>query len=315
MPSRRRRPGRYDSRMSAAVASSPSGSKPQGALCPAQRLHFRLGAAVLALDVSDGPASRVVDRVYGPMRCEAPRGHPLTSAIRRLADGRLYARFGRDVLTSPRAPEAVPERAAYSASREIFARFAASVEGTVAFYGASIAVDSFGVMILGASTIGKTLLVLHAVHHGATFLGDETAMLLVRSAEVFGMPRRPALRESAIPLLPSDAFRAAVRRSRDVFEGEHGKFWYAIDVTPSERALPLRAVCIVRERGDAFKARLVDLDDALPLIAQRAYARPAELNQLAALRKALRHVACLEITLGTPHESAAALLREVSACV
>jgi hypothetical protein len=230
-------------------------------------------------------------------------------------------RFARRSLSLAQAPEPVAERLAYTASREIFARFAASVDGTVAFYGAAIGVNGAGVMIVGPASIGKTLLSLHAAAMGATFLGDETAMLTLRGAELFAMARRPSLRESALAWVPSQAMRDAMLASPHVLQGDSGRFWYGLDehdlqgIAPCERALPLRMVCIVRERRDVCITRRLDLQTALPLIAQRAYARPAELHQLAALRKALRDVACLEITLGTPEESASALLREVSGCV
>jgi hypothetical protein len=305
--------------MPAAVASSHFGQEPYGLRCPTQRHSFRLGPAALSLDISDAAAIRVVDRVYGSMRCEPPRVHTQAAAIRRLADGRLHVRFGRRVISTAYAD--VSERAAYNAAREVFARFAASIEGTIAFYGAAIGVGDAGVMIVGPATIGKTLLALHAAHLGATFLGDETAMLTLRGSEIFAMQRRPSLRESALPWVPTNEIARALEASPNAFKSERGRFWYALDkdelggIEPCERALKLRAVCVVRDRREVLQIRRMDLAAALPLIAQRAYARPSELNQLAALRKALRDVACLEITLGTPQDSAAGLLREVSACV
>jgi hypothetical protein len=302
--------------MSAAVATVASaGESRHASLCAAHRRAFRLGTGNLVIDISDDTAADVIDRVYGRMRSDAPRGHAQTALVRRLSDGRLHVRYGRRVISTLHS-RAEADQAAYNAAREIFARFAASIDGTMAFYGAALGVGDAGVMIVGPAAIGKTLLALHAAHLGATFLGDETAMLDLRSGEVFAMPRRPALRESALPWLPNDAIAGEVVTSPNVFETERGRFWYALEgVVPSERALKLRAVCIVRDRREVSSVRRLELGAALPLIAQRAYARPSELNQIAALRKALRGVVCLEISLGTPQESATGLLREVSACV
>lgn len=286
-----------------------------------QRLGYRLGAHGLSLDVADVAAAAVLEPVYGPMRSDAPRAYRQTASIRRLWDGRLHARFGRDVIALPPVDGRSRERLAYNAAREIFARFAASVPQTTAFYGASVGIAGAGALILGPSGIGKTLAALHLAHQGATFLGDETALLTLRGAELFAMPRRPSIRESALPFLPNARMRESIAESPHVFATESGRFWYALDetqldgVAPVSRALPLRVVCIIRERRDEYSSRRVELSTALPLIAQRAYARPAELNELAALRKALRGVVCLEITLGTPDASASALLREVGACV
>jgi hypothetical protein len=58
----------------------------------------------------------------------------------------------------------------------------------------------------------------------------------------------------------------------------------------------------------------LDGDDAVKFVAQRAYARPTSLAQVGALRRALRHTVCFEMTLGEPSSSAELLLREVRAC-
>lgn len=285
---------------------------------PAERLRFKLGPATLALDVADGAGLEVLQRVYAPMRCADPRPCQHLASIRRLSDGRLHARFARRPVAIP--PRMASERLMYSTSREIFARFAASVPQTLALYGAMVAIGDGAMLLLGPAMIGKSVLALHLAHQGATFLGDETAMLSLRSSEAYAMPRRPALRESALPHLPGLRMRESVAAAPHSFQGEFGRFWYALDecdldgIAPSERALPLNYVCILRNRAQQPAIRRVDTAAALPHIAQRAYARPSELHQLAALHKTLRNALCLEITLGTPEETASAILREVGAC-
>ena len=286
--------------------------------CPVERLNFKLGTCTLALDLQDEVAREVVDATYAPMLCEPPRVVQHSASIRRLADGRLHARFGRHALPVPAAGETA--RNAYFAAREIFARFASAQEGALACYGASVAIDGAGVLILGPSIVGKTLLALHLAHQSAKFMGDETAIISLRNAELFAMMRRASLRESALELLPTNAMRTHVEQSPHVFSGDRGRFWYALNrndldgVTQSERTFPLRAICVIRERKDQFSMQNLGLDDAIPLVAQRAYARPAELGQIAALRKALRRVRVFEVTLAGPAESASAIASEVRAC-
>lgn len=285
---------------------------------PAERLRFKLGPATLALDVADGTALDVLERVYAPMRCADLRPYQHSASIRRLSDGRLHARFARRPVAIP--PRTASERLMYSTAREIFARFAASVPQTLALYGAMIAVRNGAMLLLGPAMIGKSVLALHLAHQGATFLGDETAMLSLRGSEAYAMPRRPALRESALAHLPTQRMREGVVAAAHSFEGEFGRFWYALDeldlagIAPSERALPLEYVCILRNRAQRPAVRHVDTAMAVPHIAQRAYARPSELHQLSALHRTLRKAHCLEITLGTPEETASAILREVGAC-
>lgn len=284
----------------------------------AERLRFKLGAATLALEVDDAAALEMLQRVYAPMRCEDLRPCRQSASIRRMTDGRLHARFARRPVAV--AAKSADERMTYATAREIFARFAASVPQTLALYGGLVGVPQGAVLLLGPAMIGKSVLALHLAHRGATFLGDETAMLSLSTAEAYAMPRRPSLRESALEHLPTMRMRERVAAARHSFEGEFGRFWYALDendldgIAPSERPLPLAYVCLLRHRAAEPAIRRIDTATALPQIVQRAYARPSELHQVSALHKTLRKARCLEITLGTPDETASAILREVGAC-
>ena len=294
--------------MTAAVASSRECS---------QRLFFRVGGHTLALDVQDPAALAILDAIYGPMRCEEGRTPNCTASVRRLADGRLHVRFGRRTLPVPSGTES-DDRSIYLATREIFALCAAAQAGTMAFYGVLAATARGGILLLGPTAIGKTILALHMAQVGANFLGDETAIFALSTGEIAALPRRPSLRESALDWLPA-ALRDRVAAAPGVFQMERGRFWYGLNeeilgIAPSPRPLPLHAVCIVSGRAETAGIRPVPLAQALPMIVQRAYARPSELAQLAALRRALRRVVCYDVTLGSPAQSADALLREINGC-
>jgi hypothetical protein len=288
--------------MTAAVASSSECS---------QRLLFRVGAHTLAVDVCDDLASTVLESTYALLRCESAHTPTCTVQMRRLSDSRLSVRFGKS--GSPAVSVCRGDvRSAYHAARELFVRCASTQAGAVAFYGALVAGERGGLLLLGPAAVGKSVLALHMAQQGATFLGDETVLLNLRSAEVSALPRRPSLRESAIGVLP-DSLRDRVSNAKRVFQTESGRFWYALDedelgFAPSSRSVPLRAIFILRERRDDFYAHALDLGDALAQIAQRAYARPVELAEFAALRHALRGVACYEVGLGAPGVTASALL-------
>lgn len=294
--------------MTAAVASSSD--------CM-QRLLFSVGAHTLAVDVCDDLSLTVLESTYAPLRCESARAPHCTAEMRRLSDARLNIRFGKHALPAAAAYRS-DVRSAYHAARELFVRCVSSQPGSIAFYGALVAVNDGGVLLLGPTAVGKSVLSVHMTEQGAMFLGDETAILKLRSAEISALPRRPSLRESAIGMLP-DRVRSGVDDAKCTFQTESGRFWFALaedelGFAPSGRSVPLRAVCIVRERGDAFSMRALDVAEAIPLIVQRAYSRPTELAQLASLRHALRGVACHEVTLGKPDDSAAALLARLVRC-
>ena len=282
-------------------------------------LGFRLGPSTLSLEVADAEALRLIEEAYAPLRC--PLSGPRTNAsVRRLSDGRLHLRYGRQALRPANAVDAVPLRAAYHAAREIFARFACEPPHTLAIYGALCAIDGGAVLLLGPTTIGKTLLSLHLAAQGARFLGDETALLSLVREEAYALPRRPALRDSALPLLPDARMAQSIAECAAVFSTERGRFWYALEdqalsgIEPSAHAYPLRAVCVLGSRGESPKMRRLDASDAVKFVAQRAYARPTSLAQIGTVRRALRRAAFFEMTLGDPSESARMLIAEVRSC-
>lgn len=303
--------------MATAVMSPDRGDRSaQAAACV--RLGFRLGEAVLGLDVADEASRRLIEDAYDLLRCPAA-GVRARALLQRLSDGRLHVRYGRHALRLTNAADPIALRASYHAAREIFARFACEPQQAIAVYGALCAVDDGGVLLLGPTAIGKTLLALQLAGAGAQFLGDDTAVLSPVSGEAYAMPRRPALRESALELLPQ--LRDSIAASGNSFETERGRFWYALDakalggIEPSSRPYRLRAICVVRERAEQVSIRPLERDQALKLLAQRAYMRPTSLAQLGSLARATRRAACFEITLGAPQASGEALLHEVRTCV
>lgn len=317
MPSRRRSTCYYHLVMATAIIPPANAERSSDAPSSA-RLGFALGGAVMGVEVADAASLRLMDDAYAPLRCP-PAGARVHASLRRLRDGRLDARYGRHPLRLANAADAVPVRAAYHAAREIFARFACEPAQTIALYGALCSVDGGAVLLLGPTTIGKTLLALHTAYSGAHFLGDETAVLSLVNGEAFAMPRRPSLRESALTLLDARV-RRNVESSSNVFPTERGRFWYALDtetlcgVEPDARPHALRAICVLSARSDTPAMRRLDAGTGVQLLAQRAYARPTTLAQISALRRATRRATFFEMTLGTPADSSALLLKEVRSC-
>lgn len=282
-----------------------------------QRLLFRVGNQTLGLEVQDVGALPILEAAYGPSRCDSLRPANCTASLRRLADGRLHVRFGRRTLPVSATMGGEP-RTIYLAAREIFARCAAMQTSALAFYGVLVGTPRGAILVLGPTAIGKTILALHMTLHGATFLGDETAFFTLSNGEISALPRRPSLSESALSCLP-EPLGESIRRSAHHFQTERGRFWYGLDedalgVKPSSRPLPLRAVCLLSRRGENCRISPLRVDQALAPIVQRAYSRPTELAQLAAARHALRGVACFDVVVGSPEESAALLLQEIAAC-
>lgn len=295
----------------------------EGALAPQPRSlwrgQFGLAGRVLAVDADDVAAAHMLQAAYAPALETRLRPADHSASLRRLGDGRLNVRFDRRTLPSAQTGQATGLLSAYYAAKEVFARFAAAHPSRIAFYGSLLEVDGEAVLLLGPTTIGKTVLALHLALQGAKFLGDETAVLDLGSATIYALARKPALRESALPHLAQE-LRDSVHGAEHMMETDRGRFWYALDaselggIAPSADGYRLRAVCIIRDRGETFAMRRIALEDALPALMQRAYSRPSQLTELAALRRSMRYVAHYELTLAEPERSAAAVLQEVRAC-
>jgi len=281
---------------------------------------YGLAGRTLAVDADDDAVAHILQTTYADARVQNVRAAHHTASVRRLSDGRLHVRFDRRALAVGDPGASVPLLSAYYASKELFARFAVAHPLGLGFYGALVEVGGAAVLILGPTTIGKTIFALHLAWQGARFLGDETAVLDVSSSSISALARRPALREPALEFLPSGEMRDRVSGAAHVLETDRGRFWYALQsdelcgIAPCERAYPLGAVCIIRERACGFALRRIEIAQAMPAIMQRAYARPAQLAELAGLRRAMRHVAQYELTLGEPRTSAIAFLNELRVC-
>ncbi len=285
-----------------------------------RRVTFGLAGRSLAVDVDDAAALHVLETTYARVRVPEAKSANHTASLQRLSDGRLHVRFDRCGLAAGDAAAGGPNApllSAYYAAKEVFARFAAAQPSAVAFYGALVAIGGGAVLILGPTAIGKTVLSLNLSALGATFLGDETAVLDLRSGNVCALARTPALRESALDFLPSIEMRARVSESAHVLQTERGRFWYALGshdlagIAPSDRAYRLRAVCVIRERSQTGAIRRMEIAQALPALMQRAYARPSELTELSRLRRAMRNVAGFEMSLSHPRGCAAELFEQV----
>ncbi len=285
-----------------------------------ERATYCLAGRTLAVEVDDDAVAQILQTTYRDAHSEKTRTVDHTASLRRLSDGRLHVRFDRRTLSIAEPAPATPLLTAYYATKEVFARFAAARPGSIAFYGALVAVNGGAVLILGPTTIGKTLFALHLTARGAAFLGDETALLDLRTGHICALARKPALRDSALAYLPSAEMRKSVTCANAVVVTDRGRFWYALGaedlggIVPSDRFHRLSAVCIIRERTETCVVDRVDLPHALPAIVQRAYVRPAQLAQLSGLRRAMRAVSFYDIGLADPGASAEAFLSEVSRC-
>ncbi len=283
------------------------------------RTLYGFAGRTLAFQSDDAATLHLLEAAYGALAGRAARGVQHTAVVRRSADGRLHAQFDRQIVDIGEAPGTDPLLASYYGVREIFARLAASVPDTVAFYGALVGVNRRGVLLLGPAGCGKTLLALHLAAQGATFLGEETAILNTRSTTARALPRRPSLRDSALPLLPRE-LRACVANNALRMQTPRGTLWYALDetalpgISSSASEYELSAIAFLASRSARASVQPIDGDRAIAQLLQRSYARPYQLRELSALKRASRRVMFFDVAVAQPEATASMILEAVRSC-
>lgn len=249
---------------------------------------------------------------FAPMRAKPGRGDCL-ARVERSGDSGLALQFNSCTLSFS-TTELGAFGAAFAATREIFARFAADHSNATAIYGAGVALRDAGVVLIGASGAGKSILLLHLVTRGARFLGDETLVARWNAGEIRAQQRLPALREPGLAFVPSEKMRSAILQSRDVAHLRGGRFWYALSskellgISPDAASYPLRAIVHLQGRAAKPCARSLSRTDALRLVAERSYFKPSSLDELARIRRSLSDVRAFALDVGEPETTADVLL-------
>ena len=208
---------------------------------------------------------------------------------------------------------------AFYGTRELFARLLCTHPERRAIYSAAIETDAGAVVLIGRSTIGKTVLALHATALGARLYSDETVLLDRRDGRINGVGRRLMVREPALPLLPNDAMRRACLESADVYVAKRSRLFYALDPSAlfgrnvdALPALPAAVVCIDDERTSHSVLERISPALAAAELAKRSYGPSKDLAEVATLGMLLARARSFRLRLGSPDEAARMILEAVS---
>jgi hypothetical protein len=242
---------------------------------------FRFRERTLHVTTGDAWASELLSSTYEPLLCAQ------TCATERA-----------------HIPQCDGFSGAFYAVRDLFARFAACEPDSLALYGAAVAWNGAGVLILGPTGVGKSVLALNAAYGGAHFLGDETALLDMRSGALSALPRTASLRERGLPYLLDVSAAAAIASCRRAYRTAKGRFWYALDdaVLNLRRAFdsyPLHAVLCVEGRAAEPFIEAIPLSRLLPIVAARVHRESATVSDIAALYARLQGVRGFRVSLGS----------------
>lgn len=204
---------------------------------------------------------------------------------------------------------------AFYATREIFARFAAADASCWALYGTAVRCGSGALLILGPSTIGKSVLTAHLLACGAQFYGDEIVVVDRETGYVSGMRRGLMIREPSLPLLPSAAMRERCAASPHRIQTERGALWYAVEAdalvgrpTAAEPAPLGGIILLAAERAKVSALEPLPGTAAAIEAARYLYRRAGELTELGALTSLLARAPAHRLRLGPPGEAAALIV-------
>jgi hypothetical protein len=284
--------------MEAATASydTPEGGRNRRPLSTT-RLAFRFRSRVLGVTTEDAWAAELLTSTYEPMLCAQSD-----------ANERAYI------------PASSGFEGAFYAVRDTFAQFAAREPSSLALYAASIALNHAGVLLLGETCIGKTLLTLNLAYNGAQFLGDETALLDSRTGSISALPRRVSLREPGLKYLLDEAAAPRVAACTRAYHTPNGRLWYALDeatlgVRRVSNAYPLRAILLLDERAAEPAIEQIPMWQLLPAVSRRVHGDGASVARVANLYTRLRNVRGFRVRLGSPRQTTDLVLETLRHCV
>jgi hypothetical protein len=282
--------------MAAATAWSniPAGERPRSPLGPLART-FKLAERILRVRTRDPWVAELLESTYAPLLCPAQH-----------AD--------QNIELSPHAGFAN----AFYAVRDCFTAFASQAQRCIPVYGACVALNGRAVLLLGPSTIGKSVLAFNMRTAGAKFLGDELLLFNLDDGTISAVPRTPSLREPGLPFLLDRRLRSRIANCRRTLHTSRGRLWYALDTSTIEfnadsRAYPLGAVYIATRRDLHANVRPIDFANGFAAFVRRMH-RSTSLADLAALRAVTRDIPFYELAIGPPHETPAAVLGSLRAC-
>jgi hypothetical protein len=180
----------------------------------------------------------------------------------------------------------------------------------ISFHAAAIQIDHRAVAIAGATTAGKTTTALACVRRGLPLYTDERCVVMNGSVHPF--PRALSVRPDGAKLLASE--HHAGLQALPPLANEGGREC----IVPTDRfelATPRRLTTIffIAGRDQRVTIEPMSRSEALVAAAQALFTPASPLERIERAAKLLQGVTTLRLTLGSPDETACAILAAVQA--
>lgn len=187
-----------------------------------------------------------------------------------------------------------------------------ALPATLSLHAAALRRGGAAFALTGHSTAGKSTTALACVAVGAELYSDERCV--TTPAGTIPYPRALNLRRGGLELLADELPAGELRRRIAAHRGadwENVRFDELFGERPLPAPAPLRALFAIVGRADAPASRRIDPLAMLPLAEPGANAAARGVDRVCALLDFFRAVACFELVLGPPADSARHVLARV----
>jgi hypothetical protein len=202
-----------------------------------------------------------------------------------------------------------PDALAFLTDAALLSAVVRSHESLRSLHAAAICVNGNGAAIVGDSTAGKTTTLLACARAGAQVFSDERALL--RDGVLQPFLRRCSVREGGRAMLlaecEDDALGYALRAHRTICLRE------CFGATALAQPAPLNAVIVLEGRAHEPDIREASALAALPAVTRWFDMRGGVMERASSALRLLRGVRCYTMRLGTPAQSARAIVQLMGA--
>jgi hypothetical protein len=258
----------------------------------------------------DSASARYFHERYCDLRKDEPPARP-TYAVRDDA-GRVH--FWSEDDSAYMWPHGALSPSATAFFADAFATHAlfSSIPSVIALHAAALRRNDVAFALTGLSTAGKSTTALACVAAGAQLYSDERCVTTPQGAIAY--PRTLNVRRGGIELLldslPACALRLRLAEHRGC-DWNSVPFAEIFGASPLPEPAPLRAIFAIVGRDAVPRSRAIERAAMLPLAEPGAQVWARGIERVCALLALFGRVACFELVLGTPMETAEHVLARV----
>lgn len=259
----------------------------------------------VAVNFEDPSAAALLARRYAPfLRAGAAAQH--LYAVRSPEHGpRFWGSSGSQFVWPLGAVSETYSKLADALAMDLLFR---RTPATVSFHAGAVQIGSAAAEIAGMTTSGKTTTTLACVRRGMPLYSDERCV--VRNGMVLRFPRALNVRPHSAALLSAEAV-AGVAALPELHDGTGDDYLLPADAFGRAAPRPLAAVFFITGRSDRASVAPMSKNRAVPSVVDSLFLVEPPLDLVGRAVAILQRVPVFALTLGSPDESAQAVIATV----